>query len=684
MSKIEPTHLQRAALIYIRQSSMTQVRNNLESQKLQYDLVDRAKSLGWKKPILVDEDLGKSASSGHQRSGFEFLLDEVCAGRVGAVFAVEASRLSRCGSEWHRLLEFCVIVDTLIIDPQAVRDPKLEDDRFLLGLKGAMSEMEVSMLRARTRSASLEKARRGELYVHPATGFILLPGNKFVRDPNKRVQNAINTVFKTFTQLRTIGKTTKSLRDKNIEIPIAASKDGSKAPEWSLPQYSRIRGIVTNATYAGAYVYGRTRRQSEIHDGVKIVKVKTIALEDALVVIKDHHEGYITWEQYKANQQILQENRNTGKDTKLGGAPRQGSAMLAGLLRCRGCGCRLVVRYYGNKGGTAAYFCNRHSKVAGEKRCLYVNAAQVDREIEGKLLEVISPLGVAAALEAHSKAVSEIEALEEGCRLRLEQHRYEARRAQRQYDLADPENRLVTAELEKRWNQALEEVVRCEAELEKIRAEHQPLSGEQSAELTRLGEGFEQAWNHPQASVETKKRIVRAVIEEVVIGGAEETLEVAIHWKGGDHTELTLQRTRPGRRTDPRAVKIISELRGVISKREMAEVLNKEGLPTGAGQSWTAKKVQSIAKRLGEAPAEARLRVEEVACRLGIEVGAVERLIKEGKLRGSRACSAALVLIEESELSAPTVRRSLAALKAQSAKQADLDFEPSMSTNCAL
>ena len=478
MNKINSAHLQRAAVVYIRQSSMSQVRHNLESQKLQYALVNRAKDLGWKNPIIVDEDLGKSASGGHQRSGFEFLLDEVCAGRAGAIFAVEASRLSRCGSEWHRLLEFCVIVDTLIIDPQAVYDPKLMDDRFLLGLKGTMSEMEVSMLRARTRSASLEKARRGELYCHAATGFVLLPGNKLVKDPNRRVRSAIEIVFKTFAQLQTIGKTTKALREDKIEVPLAASKDGSKAPEWSLPQYSRIRGILTNPIYAGAYVYGRTRRQNEIQDGVKIVKVKTVALEEALVIIEDHHEGYISWEQFKANQEILQANRNTGKGSKSRGAPRQGAALLAGLLRCGNCGCRLVVRYYGDKGGRAAYFCNRNSKTAGEKRCLYSGSAQIDEALEVRLLEVISPLGVAAAIEAHNKSVREVEALEEACRLRLEQRRYEAQRAQRQYDLSEPENRLVSAELERRWNQALEEVLRCEMELARVRQENQLLSEE--------------------------------------------------------------------------------------------------------------------------------------------------------------------------------------------------------------
>ena len=674
MNKIDSSHLQRAALVYIRQSSMSQVRHNLESQKLQYELINRAKALGWKNPIVVDQDLGKSASGGHQRSGFEFLLEEVCAGRAGAIFAVEASRLSRCGSEWHRLLEFCLIVDTLIIDPQAVYDPKLMDDRFLLGLKGTMSEMEVSMLRARTRGAALEKARRGELFCHAASGFVLLPGNKLVKDPNRRVRSAIETVFKIFDQLRTIGKTTKALRDLNIEVPVAASKNGTRAPEWSLPQYSRVRGILTNPIYAGAYVYGRTRRQNEIHDGVKIVKVKTVALEDALVILEDHHEGYISWEQFKANQEILQANRNTAKGSTSGGAPRQGAALLAGLLRCGNCGCRLVVRYYGDNGTSAAYFCNRHSKAAGEKRCLYCGSAQVDEAVEAKLLEVICPLGMAAALEAHNKSVREIEALEEACLLRLEQRRYEAQRAQRQYDLADPENRLVSAELERRWNQALEEVLRCEMELARVRQENQPLSEEHCAELSRLGEDFARAWNDPRTSVEIKKRIVRAVVEEVVVRGNKEALELAIHWKGGDHSELTLPRSKAGRRTDPRTVEMIAELRTALSSTEIAQVLNQEGVKTGAGLNWTAKRVESLAKRRTSGPRTIRLQVDEAARRLGISSRNLKGLITGGKLRGLRVCSAAPILIEERDLSTPIVQGAVAALKAKPATQPDLDL----------
>ena len=260
---------------------------------------------------------------------------------------------------------------------------------------------------------------------------------------------------------------------------------------------------------------------------------------------------------------------------------------------------------------------------------MYSNAAQIDIEVERKLLEVISPLGVAAALQAHTKSLSEVEALEETSRLRLKQHRYEADRAARQFNLAEPENRLVTAELEKRWNHALEEVGRSEAELERIGKENHPLSIEQSAELTRLGEDFEQAWNHPDASVEIKKRIVRAVIEEVLIGKEDEMLEVTIHWKGGDHSRLTLQGKKRIRKTDPRAVEIVKELNGVISKEEIAEVLNKEELTTGAGLSWTAKRVGAVTKQVQRSK-EPRVRVEEAAERLGIGMQIASQLITQG------------------------------------------------------
>jgi len=678
MNKIEPTHLQRRALIYVRQSSMTQVRNNLESQKLQYDLEKRAKVLGWKQPVVVDEDLGKSASSGAERSGFQFLLEEVCAGSVGAIFAVEASRLSRCGSEWHSLLEFCAIVGTLIIDPQAIYDPRLMDDRFLLGLKGTMSEMEVNMLRARTRSASLEKAGRGELYVHATTGFIILPGNRRVKDPNKRTQRAIETVFETFEKEQTIGKTTRRLRERKLEIPLSTSKDGNKTIQWRLPQYSTIRGILTNPAYAGAYVYGRTHRQIEIHNGVKVIKTKTVALEDAQVFLKDHHEGYISWQQFESIQQTLQNNRNTGNDSAHRGAPRQGAALLAGMLRCGGCGCQLVVRYYGDNGCKAAYFCNRSSKIAGEQRCLYCSSGQIDEQVEKKLLEVISPLGVSAALAAYSKAESKVKRLEEQYRLRLEQNRYEAQRAQRQYDLSDPENRLVTSELEKRWNHALEQIAESENELERIRAENIPLNEEQTLQLKRLGEDFSQAWNHPEASIEIKKRIVRIVIEEIVVSKQEETMRLMIHWKGGDHTELTFPRKRCGSKTDDRVLEILEELRGVLTNEELAKVLNDEKLTTGTGRMWTAKRVGTFARKNKKlrAPRDSQetLTIEQAAHHLGISAQELRKLVAQRKVKAHRICASAPLIVDARGLATPTTKRAIAALKENTAFQQNLDL----------
>ena len=660
---------------------MTQVRNNLESQKLQYDLEKRANLLGWKQPVIVDEDLGKSASDGAERNGFRFLLEEVCAGNVGAIFAVEASRLSRCGSEWHSLLEFCAIVGTLIIDPQAIYDPRLMDDRFLLGLKGTMSEMEVNMLRARTRSASLEKARRGELYVHATTGFIILPGNKRVKDPNKRTQRAIETVFETFEKEQTIGKTTRLLRERKLEIPLSTSKDGNKSIQWRLPQYSTIRGILTNPAYAGAYVYGRTHRQIEIQNGIKVLKVKTVALEDAQVFLKDHHEGYISWQQFESIQQTLQNNRNTGNDSAHRGAPRQGAALLAGMLRCGGCGCQLVVRYYGDNGCRAAYFCNRSSKIAGEKRCLYCSSGQIDEQVEKKLLEVISPLGVAAALEAHSKAESKVKRLEEQYRLRLEQNRYEAQRAQRQYDLSDPENRLVTLELENRWNHALEQIAESENELERIRAENEPLNEEQALQLKRLGEDFSQAWNHSEVSIEIKKRIVRIVIEGIVVSKQEEALCLMIHWKGGDHTELTFPRKRSGSKTDDRVLEILEELRGVLTHEDLAKVLNDEKLTTGTGRMWTAKRVQTFASKKLRGTREnkeklKKLTVEQAADHLGIRAQEVRKLTAQRKLKAHRICASAPLLIDTRDLEAPTTKRAITALMRNNTFQQDLDLQP--------
>jgi hypothetical protein len=308
---------------------------------------------------------------------------------------------------------------------------------------------------------------------------------------------------------------------------------------------------------------------------------------------------------------------------------------------------------------------------------LYCSSGPVDEQVEKKLLEVISPLGVAAALEAHSRAGDRVARLEEQCRLCLEQNRYEAQRAQRQYDLSDPENRLVTSELEKRWNHALEQIAASESELERILIENRPLDEEQALQLRRLGEDFSQTWNHAGVSIEIKKRIVRTVIEEIVVSRRAETLILVIHWKGGDHTELTLPRKQPGSKTDVRVLEILGELWGTISNEELARVLDGENLTTGTGLRWTAKRVQAFAKKKlgGAGEKKAKLTIEQAASQLDISVREVRKLTLQRKLRARRVCPSAPLLIDECDLRTSTTKRAIAAMKADKVQQRDLDLE---------
>ena len=354
MTKILPEHLSRSAIVYVRQSSVYQVVNNLESQRRQYGLVDRARQLGWSDVEIVDDDLGRSGA-GTARPGFEKLLAAICEGRVGAVVSLEASRLARNGRDWHTLLEFCGLVGTLIVDEDGVYDPRLTNDRLLLGMKGTMSEMELSVFRQRSAEALKQKARRGELLLTLAVGYVKAEDARIEKDPDLGVQDGIAIVFRKFAELQTVRQVLLWFRQEGVLVPAAVAGRGKQTIEWKAPVYHTLHHILTNPIYAGAYAYGRRGSRATIEGGRKRVVRDCVRRDwrDWEVLIRDHHEAYISWAEFERNQHLIADNAN-GKSYLGRGAVRRGQALLAGLFRCARCGRKLRVAY-GGKGGNVPH-----------------------------------------------------------------------------------------------------------------------------------------------------------------------------------------------------------------------------------------------------------------------------------------------------------------------------------------
>ena len=464
MTKITPEHLAREAVVYVRQSTAIQVANNLESQRRQYGLADRARQLGWADVEVIDEDLGRSGA-GARRPGFEKLLAAICEGRVGAVLSLEASRLARNGRDWHTLLEFCGLVGTLIVDEDGVYNPASPNDRLLLGMKGTMSEMELSLLRQRSLEALRQKARRGELFFTVAVGYRKARHDRIEIDPDLRVREAIALVFRKFGECRSVRQVHLWLRQEEIRLPAVEQGPAEPRIVWKLPVYNTVLHLLTNPIYAGAYAFGRTCSRVSVRDGRKrVVRGYRRAQGDWEVLLPDHHAGYISWEEFERNQRLIADNANS-KGLMARGSVRRGDALLAGLLRCGHCGRRLHVSYSGTAGYCVRYHCRGAHLNHGTERCIAFGGLRVDAAVSAELLRVLAPLGIEAALHAIDARSADNSEVHRQAELALTQARYEAGLARRQYDAVDPDNRLVASELERRWNDRLVEVHRLEEQL---------------------------------------------------------------------------------------------------------------------------------------------------------------------------------------------------------------------------
>jgi excisionase family DNA binding protein len=658
MSKITDEHLARQAYVYIRQSKPDQVKHNLESQRRQFGLADRARKLGWSEVTIIDEDQGRSGTGIH-RSGFERLLVEVCSGKVGAVFCIEASRLARNGRDWHTLLEFCGLVNTLLIDEDGIYDPRYSNDRLLLGMKGTIAEMELSTFRQRAQGALDQKAKRGELHTTVPIGYVRNHDDRIGKDPDLRIREAIALVFHKFRELASMRQVLLWIRQERIELPALIPSSSERQIVWKVPVYNTIRHILTNPMYGGGYAFGRSKTLSRIENGRKrLVRHPLREQHDWKVLLVQHHEGYISWDEYQSNQALIAQNAYMKGSSIVQGAVKHGSALLGGLLRCGRCGRRLHPGYSGTSGRVIRYNC-RAGK--GDPYCLSFGGMRADERVSEEVLRCLEPLGIQASLKAIEQECSASDERIHQKELALQQAGYEVAHARRQYDAVDPENRLVAAELERRWNETLKVQSLLQEELETLRqSPTNELSAAAKAELLKLGTDLPRLWNHPASSPDIKKRILRTVIKEIVVNINGDKIHMVLHWQGGDHTELQFAKNRTGQHrwaTDADTTELVQHLARVLPDQSIAAVLNRLNKRTAHSHSWTAGRVCSLRNhfaipvyREGEREARGELTLEEAAAVLNVSRMTVLRMIRRKLLPAAQACLGAPWLIRKKDL----------------------------------
>ncbi len=597
LQKITARHLQRQAMLYVRQSTLHQVLENTESTARQYALRERAIALGWpaEQIVVIDQDLGHSGASAADREGFQRLVAEVGLGHVGLVMGLEVSRLARSSLDWHHLLEICAMTGTLILDEDGLYDPATFNDRLLLGLKGTMSEAELHVLRARLRGGILNKAQRGALRLPLPMGLAYAEDETVILDPDAQIQQAIGMLFATFKRTGSATATVKYFRTKALLFPRRVHT-GPHAGEvhWGPLLHSTMLKVLRNPRYAGAFCYGRTRTTKQL-DGSH--HTQAVPQDQWQFLIRCAHVGYITWEDYEANLQQLQQNRPAYGEDRRHGPAREGPALLQGLVICGRCGNRMTLRYYQRKQGTRLYpeyLCQKEQiEEAGDERCQQVLGAGLDAAIAELLLAQLTPLAVDTSMQIYEEL--HIQA-QEAQRLRdqqVERARYAAELAQRRFLRVDPENRLVADVLEAAWNARLRELAQVQEEAKlQNEAEQRKLSALERQAIADLIEDFPRVWNDARTSDRDRKRMVRLLLDDVTLL-KDEVITAQVRFKGGATQTITIPLSH-GRRSAPQVIELIDQLLDEFTDAEVAEQLNQRGWRTYGGNLFHARRVLSL------------------------------------------------------------------------------------------
>jgi DNA invertase Pin-like site-specific DNA recombinase len=648
--KIQETHLRRAAYVYIRQSSATQVLVNRESTERQYQLSERAVQLGWSRPQIkvIDEDLAHTGSGLVLRHGFAQMTQEVGLGQVGIVLCLEASRIARNNAEWYRLLELCGVTDTLIGDLDGLYHPGLFNDRLLLGLKGTMAEAELHVLRLRLNGAIRNKAKRGELRRGLPVGLLWGEGEGEVSfHPDQAVTGAIRTVFEKFAELGSARQVWLWFCSEGLPFP---HERASGQILWVKPTYIAIHTVLSNPVYAGAYAYGKSRCERYVDETGRVRKrVRLLPMDQWAVLIREHHPGFIDWATFEMNQARLASNTHPGPQ-QAGGAVREGTALLQGLATCGRCGRRLRV-YYQGKHSTPGYYCANSQAFNGRGTwCLRVGGVRVDRAVVETFLEAIAPAGLEAAIAAQSLGEAQDQSALKQFRLQAERARYEAERAERRFRNVEPENRLVARTLETEWEHKLHEQQAAEAELARREQEQRlQLTEVQREQIRALGSDLKRVWDAPTTTDRDRKELLRGLLEEVKINvlSEENKAQVVLRWKTSAVSELEVlwRSPRPAPlRTDEETIELMRRLAVHHPDAVIAGVLNRQGRKTARGENFTASRVASLRTHWKipcyQGPAKPSegplLTVEAAAQALGVAASTLLRWLNDGFIGGEQ------------------------------------------------
>jgi DNA invertase Pin-like site-specific DNA recombinase/predicted DNA-binding transcriptional regulator AlpA len=690
-SKIQPAHTQRAAYVYIRQSTPGQVEHNRESTARQYALVDRACQLGWPQEqiVTVDEDLGLSGSSTDKRSGFARLINEVALTHVGIVLALEVSRLARNNADWYRLIELCGVTDTLIGDNDGVYHPALINDRLLLGLKGTMSEAELHIIRARLDGGIRNKAARGELRRGLPVGFLWgEQDGEVLFHPDEAVTGSIRTVFERFAEFGSARRVWLWFRSEGLSLPLQQAPAGQPGPiRWVPPTYHALHQILTNPVYAGAYAYGKSRCERYVDgDGIVKKRMRHLPIDQWSVLIPEHHPGFIAWPTFQANQARLDSNTRP-KPHQAGGAVREGSALLQGIVTCGHCGRRLHIHYRG-RNSTPGYHCSGKDLVEGRGvYCLNVGGLVIEQAVANAFLEAVTP----AAVEAMRLTVEQLQTNHDAAlsqwRLEVERTRYEAGRSERRYRTVEPENRLVARGLETEWENRLRDLAAAEAELRR-REQQRPgrLDQEQLKRIQMLGSDIRQVWNATTTADRDRKELLRTLLEEVVLNlkRAEGHAHLTLRWRGGAITTLDVPvpRFKPmGPRTDEDTLSLLRRLAVLYPDGVIAGIFNRQGRRTATGERFTANQVGSLRRYRhiprfqppAEPPSGEVVCIRQAAQILGMNTSTIHRWLADGFIAG-----------EQVTPGAPWQIRITDELRARIVEQAPPEYLPMLETTLKL